>query len=290
MSKTAMACFCLLIWGIRISLPTVIQAEGGIDPANVMNLINNERTQRQLPALAANSKLNAAATAKSRDMLNRDYFAHVDPDGKYVWPRIEAAGYSPYSTLGENLAMDFASAETTVTAWMNSPTHRANILNQKFKEQGLSALLGEFNSKETIMTTSLFGALKLSTGSTSTPQTVKKSPAMPTSIAKITPTPSPIVKSTEVTETTKTEPVPFLSAGNLPEQQPSKPIPVSNQAQTSKLMQIIAAVIAACYLFFVLLDAVIIHRAKIIREHLKSSPHALLLGLTIIVNLFFTLR
>ena len=158
---TAMVVFCLVIWGIRIITPTqIIYASPGIDAYDLMAKINAERTQRLIPALSTNSKLTNAAGSKAQDMIQRSYFAHVDPDGNYVWPRIEAAGYKPYSTLGENLAMDFTSASGVVEAWMNSPTHRANIVNANFEDQGLATAFGLYEpGHETTTVVSLFGKL-----------------------------------------------------------------------------------------------------------------------------------
>src|SRR3990167_8683513 len=142
LTPSALGVFCLVIWGLRFLLPSLTIAAPGIDAYDLMSRINSERTQRFIPALNTNSKLITAAGGKAQDMLARSYFAHVDPDGNYVWPRIESAGYKPYLTLGENLAMDFTSASEMVAAWMNSPTHRENIVNAKFEDQGLSTVSG----------------------------------------------------------------------------------------------------------------------------------------------------
>src|SRR4051812_27989043 len=108
MTPTALACFCIITWGLRMFLPTVfLFAAPGMDASDVMRRVNLERTNRFLPALVTNQKLMNAATIKSNDMLARSYFAHINPDGDYIWPTIEAQGYTPYKTLGENLAMDF---------------------------------------------------------------------------------------------------------------------------------------------------------------------------------------
>src|SRR5258708_4160029 len=125
-----------------------------------MNKINEQRTQRFIQTLNTNSKLTVAAMAKAHDMLTRSYFAHIDPDGNYVWPRIEAAGYVPYQTLGENLAMDFTSADGVINAWMNSPTHRANVVNEKFvnEERGKGVEIYEKN-KNKIIVVIFFGTL-----------------------------------------------------------------------------------------------------------------------------------
>jgi hypothetical protein len=88
-----------------------------------------------LGALALNSALDSAAQAKANDMASRDYWSHNTPDGATPWTFILNAGYH-YQTAGENLAYGFDSSDATVTAWMNSPEHRDNILNTTYKDVG----------------------------------------------------------------------------------------------------------------------------------------------------------
>ena len=96
---------------------------------------NTQRTDNNVKELSLNSKLTAAAQNKANDMAARDYWSHNTPDGKTPWTFITAAGYN-YQTAGENLAYGFATATDTVTGWMNSPEHRANILNASFHDVG----------------------------------------------------------------------------------------------------------------------------------------------------------
>jgi hypothetical protein len=197
-TPTALAVFCLSIWSLRVLIPvTITFAQSSINSTDLMNKINEQRSQRFIPTLTTNSKLISAASGKANDMISRSYFAHVDPDGNYVWPRIEAAGYTPYLTLGENLAMDFNDAEGVVTAWMNSPTHRGNIVNTKFVDQGLSAVTGTYEpNHNTVMIVSLFGALYKS-GANPPPAT-----PTPTPTPKPTPpppAPKPVIKNPPVT-------------------------------------------------------------------------------------------
>lgn len=102
---------------------------------SLLNDTNSQRTANGLGALALNSMLNQAAQAKAQDMMTNDYWAHVSPSGVTPWYWITSAGYS-YQTAGENLAYGFASAGDTVTGWMNSAGHRANILNTSYKDVG----------------------------------------------------------------------------------------------------------------------------------------------------------
>ncbi|HSW65559.1 MAG TPA: CAP domain-containing protein [Bacillota bacterium] len=101
----------------------------------LLNGTNNQRTANGLGALAINSQLNSAAQAKANDMVARDYWAHVNPDGQQPWVYFVNAGYN-YQTAGENLAYGFDSADAAITAWMNSPEHKANILNNTYVDVG----------------------------------------------------------------------------------------------------------------------------------------------------------
>lgn len=287
---SALAAFCLIIWAIRFLLPTITIASPGIDSYDVMAKINNERTQRFLPSLITNGKLLAAANIKSNDMLKRSYFSHVDPDGNYVWPTIIAQGYTPYSTLGENLAIDFFSASSVVDAWMNSPSHRANILNQKFEDQGLAAVYGNFEPEhDTYAIASLFGAL------------FKKSTPPPPQPPALTPTPTPNPIPPPVISKPKPTPLP----SPMPSPSPTPPatdnttnpenliassplIPMSQEAYFIKTLRVVFTIFALIYLFFLSLDSIIIYKARIKRTTMHSSTHSLLFFLIAAVNIITT--
>jgi len=114
-----------------------------LTPENILKAVNEQRSLRNLVTLNTNSKLVWAAQSKSDDMQARHYFAHVDPDGHYIWDKIVAAGYSPYLELGENLAIEFYDTDSLISAWMNSPEHRANLLNDGFQDQGMGLAFGD---------------------------------------------------------------------------------------------------------------------------------------------------
>jgi uncharacterized protein YkwD len=109
---------------------------------NILQAVNQQRSLRNLTTLNSNGKLAMAAQSKTDDMQARHYFAHVDPDGHYIWDKIVADGYTPYLELGENLAIEFYDTQSLVSAWMNSPEHRANILNDGFQDQGMGLTFG----------------------------------------------------------------------------------------------------------------------------------------------------
>jgi uncharacterized protein YkwD len=111
-------------------------------------LVNAERKSRGLSALRANRQLARAGLDHARDMVNRSYFAHETLGGGGFIGRIKARGYLSGRrswTAGENLAWGggaTGSPRQIVTLWMSSPTHRANILNRRFRDAGLGIALG----------------------------------------------------------------------------------------------------------------------------------------------------
>lgn len=98
---------------------------------------NGIRTSHHEAALQINDKLTAAAQAKANDMAQRNYWAHVTPDGQQPWAFITGAGYD-YEAAGENLAYGFGTSDQVITAWMNSAEHRANILNGVYQDVGFA--------------------------------------------------------------------------------------------------------------------------------------------------------
>jgi hypothetical protein len=182
---------------------SIIASASDITTGNLTNAVNRERTQRNIPGLAYNSKLAVAADSKARDMIARKYFAHVDPDGHYIWDKIVANGYYPYTILGENLAIDFGDTEGLVAAWIDSPTHRANLLNPSFKDQGMGVSLGDTNNGEySVAVANTFGAQP---APNQTPQKVTTSTPPP---AQPTPQSKPILKN-KITLKTKSQKTPL---------------------------------------------------------------------------------
>lgn len=133
-----------------------------ITTQNVLDGINQQRTNRGLPKFAINPDLTNAANLKSKDMINRNYFEHF-AFGMTPWDFIKNAGYN-YLYAGENLAMDYNTSEGMVSAWMNSPAHKDNILNPDFQDAGIGIVKGEYIENgavhSTTMVTNMFGRKK----------------------------------------------------------------------------------------------------------------------------------
>ncbi|MER7485726.1 CAP domain-containing protein [Streptomyces sp. NPDC126497] len=123
----------------RTSTPVTGSAEAAAG-AEVLRLVNLERAGVGCSPVTASSELTDLATAFSRDMAERDFFDHTDPDGDTPWDRAEAAGIS--SLGGENIARGQADAEAVMQAWMDSPGHKANILNCDFRTLGVGVHMG----------------------------------------------------------------------------------------------------------------------------------------------------
>ncbi len=125
-------------------------------PGVLVNLANGDRQSSSLSPFATSPVLERAAQLKTNDMLVRGYFSHVTPDGKTPWYWLDLVGYK-YSAAGENLAINFADSQDINSAWMNSPSHRANILNNKFTEIGVAAAKGVYQGRETVFVVQFFG-------------------------------------------------------------------------------------------------------------------------------------
>jgi uncharacterized protein YkwD len=106
--------------------------------AEMLALVNRERAEQGLPPLAPDPELTRVARAHSQDMLARSYFSHVTPEGGRLDARLRRADVR-YLVAGENLAL----AQTLAIAHrglMNSPGHRANILQPKYGRLGIGVL------------------------------------------------------------------------------------------------------------------------------------------------------
>ncbi|MFZ2885465.1 MAG: CAP domain-containing protein [Candidatus Moraniibacteriota bacterium] len=129
-----------------------------INAENVIRYVNEARSKEGLLELATSEKLTEVAKAKVNDMVTNHYFAHTSPAGLTPWHWFETVGYD-YRYAGENLAINFITAESEQAAWMNSPTHRKNIMNVNYQEIGVAVAAGEVNGTLGIIAVQEFGTL-----------------------------------------------------------------------------------------------------------------------------------
>ncbi|AIS00759.1 CAP domain-containing protein [Streptomyces glaucescens] len=123
----------------RTTAPVTVSEAAAVE-AEVLQLVNEERARAGCRPVAANSALAKLARDFSEDMAARGFFDHTDPDGATPWDRAEKAGISNLG--GENIARGQADAATVMAAWMDSPGHRANILNCEFTTLGVGVHFG----------------------------------------------------------------------------------------------------------------------------------------------------
>lgn len=125
--------------------------------SEIIILTNVERSKAGATPLTVSAELSAIARVKAEDMIAKQYFAHIAPDGTGVATLAEQYHYE-FLNIGENLAVgEFDSSAEVVTGWMNSPGHRANMLNTSFTEIGVAAIQGMYKGKKVWYAVQEFG-------------------------------------------------------------------------------------------------------------------------------------
>jgi hypothetical protein len=148
----------LEIFTFLIPTLTNINKTGGMAavlPAVLASLTNEERQAQNLIVLTTNPTLVKAAELKAKDMATKSYFAHTSPEGKTPWYWLNQVGYK-YQYAGENLAVNFTDSKDVTNAWMNSPTHKANIVKDKYTEVGTGIANGVFEGREAVFVVQLY--------------------------------------------------------------------------------------------------------------------------------------
>lgn len=122
----------------------------------LIELTNKERILNGKIPLKESSVLNKVAMLKAKDEANKGYFAHTSIEGKSSWYWFALVGYK-FTTIGENLAVLFNDEKSVVQAWMNSPSHKANILRSKFTQIGMAVVSGLYKGQKTSYVVEVFG-------------------------------------------------------------------------------------------------------------------------------------
>ena len=229
--------------------PAVLGFASNITPEQVIALTNQKRAEQGLSPLTINGKLNEAAQRKAGDMFAFNYWAHNSPSGRNPWAFFQEVDYK-YTYAGENLARDFMNSEGVVEAWMNSPTHRDNILNSNYKETGLAVVNGTLNGVETTLVVQLFG----------------------------TPTPAPIAQRPQIT-----------SEASIVEEKTPLALPVAlaqARGETTAppllspfwLTKTIAIFLLGIILGAQVLDIILVYQRRIIRLSGRNIAHLIFIG------------
>lgn len=122
----------------------------------LVELANADRSAQGLATLSVSPVLNEVARAKAEDMAAKQYFAHNSPDGVTPWHWFKEKNYT-FLYAGENLAIDFNESSDVERAWMQSPTHRANIVGTQFTEIGIAVVDGMYQGRRTSYVVQVFG-------------------------------------------------------------------------------------------------------------------------------------
>lgn len=146
-------------------------------PSILSDLTNEERQSQKLNTLTVSPILNEAAQMKANDMATKGYFAHTSPEGITPWYWLIKAGYK-YQYAGENLAINFNDSKDVTNAWMNSPTHKANIVKENYTEIGTGIATGMYEGRETVFVAQVYAnpikIVKDETTTTPTKSEIKK--------------------------------------------------------------------------------------------------------------------
>ncbi len=145
----------------KINLPPPLRSEEGavgfLTKEGVIKWTNFQREKNGLSPLKENPLLDQSANLKLKDMIDKQYFDHVSPDGIELKDLMEKVGYE-FILIGENLAMgNFKDDQDLVLAWMESPGHRENILNERYQEIGVAVGQGIFEGKKVWFAVQHFG-------------------------------------------------------------------------------------------------------------------------------------
>jgi hypothetical protein len=141
------------------NVPLIKEDDNGVGFLTRQGIIEETNRQRDLlgrDVLIENEKLNNIADVKLDDMFEKQYFAHISPQGEGVSDIADQYQYK-FLLVGDNLALgNYRDDEDVVRAWMNSPGHRKNILEPKYKEIGVAAKEGIYRDKKIWMAVQVF--------------------------------------------------------------------------------------------------------------------------------------
>ena len=154
----------VLILGVIITLisylGTVVVKNTGllasIQSAFLVDLANEDRVEQNVATLTINPILVEAAQRKANDMAVKGYFAHTSPEGLTPWYWFKDVNYN-YIYAGENLAVNFTESVDVHKAWIASPTHKKNILDQRFTEVGIATAEGFYKGRKATFVVQMFG-------------------------------------------------------------------------------------------------------------------------------------
>lgn len=195
-----------------------------IQSAFLVDLANQDRVKESLSALNTNPVLVEAAQRKANDMAEKSYFAHTSPEGITPWFWFGDVGYQ-YLYAGENLAVNFTESIDVHEAWLNSPTHRKNILDGRFTEIGIATAQGFYKGRKATFVVQMFGRPRFAQAQTN-PNVAGQQQTFPVTVSG----PDQNIPTETVVEgaqDTNTELLPFVAQTNAVERALVSPLSMS---------------------------------------------------------------
>ena len=263
----------LLITVVGRAVPGVLGIASSISAADLVNLTNAKRAELGLPTLSVNQALANAASLKASDMMAKNYWSHTSPDGTTPWYFFGASGYS-YLYAGENLARDFMDSGSVVSAWMNSPTHKANIVSPRYHDIGIAVVSGNFMGQETTLVVQMFG----------TPASAQVAQVAVAEVAAeetATPIASVGAEPTEEIATPEQVTVALIDQPRVAGLYDR--FPFLNSFQLTRAMSLSLTLLL---LALIVIDAVVITRKKITHLSPNTFTHFIFLGILLLILLF----
>ncbi len=236
----------VLITSGKNTEPQVLGASINLSTQNLLNLTNRQRQDNNEPPLVMNSELTQAAQMKAKDMFAKNYWAHNSPTGEMPWDFIKQSGYD-YEYAGENLARGFTSAQDVVTAWMNSPEHRQNMLSPNYHDVGFAVQEGSLTGEnDTVLIVEELGSTPADVPNAATGKTLGSA---------------------------------------IPQNVPDSGLQNTPLIDTKALTKYIALFILSFFILVFLIDIMIVKRKKIVRFVGHNLDHIMFLSAVLIVVL-----
>ena len=268
--------------------PNILGFATDIHVDQLISLTNQKRVEAGLAGLNLSAQLSAAAAAKANDMFAKSYWAHNSPDGKTPWDFINGAGYI-YIVAGENLAKNFSNSGGVVDAWMNSATHRDNILREQYQDIGFAVVNGVLSGEETTLVVQMLGKPVVQVTQVQAPVII------------VSPLPVPVVAEVqageverevfpspeaEIVKTERSEPA--TAAAYVTPEEPLPPLEISSLGQSvvraplldiGRLTKQLTLALSSMLMLVLVLDGIYVWHHKIARAGGKTLAHLLFLFL-----------
>lgn len=253
---------------------SVLGISYSITPDELLLATNEKRQENGLPVLTMDSSLAQAAQRKADDMFAKNYWSHTAPDGTTPWYFIRSSGYE-YVYAGENLARGYTTATDVVNAWMESPSHRENILSPNYKEIGFAIKDGELTGDDTVLVVEEFGS-RTTERVQAVSQSKSQSPPITPEVVELPVAVSSTVQPTPQVITAPLNSVQVESYHNDP--LISKPV-----AQKD-----IAGIVVGIIIGLLVIDIIVTERKGVVRILSHNLDHIIFFGILFLIILFLT--